>query len=86
MQSLFDGLSCDMVAYVERGAATDELVLRALAGALSGQVERRSFMRTAASPLFDAIDAGVRFVADGVVLPFEWARDMRSTAIVPVIR
>src|SRR5205823_6367075 len=27
---------------------------------------------------------GVRFVDDGVVLPFEWARDMRSTAIVPV--
>ena len=84
VQSLFEGLGADVVAYIERGASTDELVLRALAGVPSEQLEHRSFLRAAASPLFDAIDAGMRFVADGVVLPFEWARDMRSTAIVPV--
>jgi diguanylate cyclase (GGDEF)-like protein/PAS domain S-box-containing protein len=83
VQSVLEGLRADAVAYVEPGPAPGELVVRALAA--PADIRAHAGVDLApGNPVFQVIEQGARRVTDGASLPFDWARELRSAAIVPL--
>jgi diguanylate cyclase (GGDEF)-like protein/PAS domain S-box-containing protein len=83
VQAVLEGLRADAVAYLEPGPAAGELVVRALVGSADTHTHTHAGVAPD-NPVFHVIAQGVRLVADGATLPFDWARGLRSAAIIPV--
>ena len=82
VQNVLEGLDSDAVAYLERGAAEREIVVRALAGvAVAGE---GSFVAAPGHPALRALEDGETGAAAGPDLPLAWAGDLRSAVFVPV--
>ena len=83
VQEVLEALDAEAVAYVEREPGSAELVIRSLVG-VAGPFHPGVVPAAGDSPLLDAMTANTRRVIDGAHLPFPWARNLRSTALLPV--
>ncbi len=84
VQTVFEALRADVVAYVERGPGEAELSVRGLAGA--DQRSKGAIARAESDTLSPLLERG-EFVATAdasSVLPFEWARALHAAALAPV--
>jgi diguanylate cyclase (GGDEF)-like protein/PAS domain S-box-containing protein len=83
VQAVLEGLRADAVAYLEPGPVSGELVLRALVGSADTHTHGGVGLAPA-NPVLQVLAQGEPVVTDGATLPFDWARKLRSAAIVPV--
>jgi diguanylate cyclase (GGDEF)-like protein/PAS domain S-box-containing protein len=81
VQAVLEGLRADAVAYLEPEPGGD-LVVRALVGTLDSGANAGSL--AGAGAVRAVLENGARQVVDGATLPFAWARDLASAAVVPV--
>jgi diguanylate cyclase (GGDEF)-like protein len=82
--AIFDALAADAVAYIEADPGASKLVLRT-AMIRSGPEVHPSPIRGGRSDAVISVMASGRLVlTQGAELPFPWARDLRSAALVPV--
>ena len=83
-RAIFDALSAEAVAYIDAEPSPNELVLRAVV-IRSGSDMRPAPIRCGKDDAIMQVMASGRLVlTQGAELPFSWARDLRSTALVPV--
>jgi diguanylate cyclase (GGDEF)-like protein/PAS domain S-box-containing protein len=85
IQSVFDALRADAVAYLERGPGKRELVVCGLLGATEQGGTEPAHYRVG-DPVGAALEQGEFVITDGLnsVLPFAWASQFRCSAMVPV--
>ena len=89
VQSVLEGLSGDVVAYVERGAREDEVVLKRVGGLAEPAPEASVAECDSGSPLGRVLATGEPAVLEPRwnetrLLPFAWAEGHRTAAIVAV--
>ncbi|HZO04579.1 MAG TPA: EAL domain-containing protein [Burkholderiales bacterium] len=84
VQAVLEALGAECVAYVEAesGAPAAALMLRAVVGVSDAGPRIIACARN--NPLRQAMLSGTRLLADGDRLPFAWARELRSAALIPV--
>jgi diguanylate cyclase (GGDEF)-like protein/PAS domain S-box-containing protein len=85
VQSVLDGLGAGAVAYLERGAAPDEMILRRVAGLGSTQTDSAVLSIAPGSALAPLLEGNAQPVLlDKTPLPFEWTRRFAAFACVAV--
>ncbi len=83
VQSVLEALAAESVAYLEAEPGRESLTVRALVGVAEADTTG-PVAAVAGSPLAEALQSGVRLVAKGAELPFDWSRALGSVALVPV--
>ncbi|HJS21208.1 MAG TPA: response regulator, partial [Steroidobacteraceae bacterium] len=77
-RAMFDALAADAVAYLEREPGSTELLLRAVVSRTDLGVGPGRIHPGPDDPITRAIATGQLVLAEGVHLPFAWARELRS--------
>ena len=83
-RAILKALPVVAVAYVDAGPGASELVLRAAAGPAAAGACVGPIAGGAGSALNQAIASGSLLLTQGDQLPFSWAHELRSAALVPV--
>jgi diguanylate cyclase (GGDEF)-like protein len=83
-RAVFDALAVDAVTYIEPEPGTNQLVLRRVLARGARGVRRGPVRCGPHDPIMQVMTSGQLVLTEGAQLPFSWARDLRSAAIVPV--
>jgi diguanylate cyclase (GGDEF)-like protein len=83
-RAVFDALAVDAVTYIEPEPGTNQLVLRRVLARGARGVRRGPIRCGPHDPIMQVMTSGHLLLTEGAQLPFSWARDLRSAAIVPV--
>ena len=83
-RAVFDALAVDAVTYIEPEPGTNQLVLRRVLARGARGVRRGPVRCGPHDPIMQVMTSGHLVLTEGAQLPFSWARDLRSAAIVPV--
>jgi diguanylate cyclase (GGDEF)-like protein/PAS domain S-box-containing protein len=84
VQGLLEALAADAVAYLERGAAENELMVRSLVGVANPAAGMTAVTCLREDPVLQVLASGNRAIADGAALAPAWAHGLRTMALVPV--
>jgi diguanylate cyclase (GGDEF)-like protein len=83
-QAMFDVLAAEAVAYVEAEPGAGELVLRALVARGAPGARPGPLASGRDNPIAQVMASGYLLLAEGRQLPFPWAHELRSVALIPV--
>ena len=83
-RAVFDALAADAVVYIDSEPTTDQLMLRTVVARTPPAARRGPIPCGPDEPIRQVQASGRLVLTDGARLPFPWAQDLRSAAIIPV--
>src|SRR5688572_26623578 len=83
-RAIFDALAAEAVAYVDAEPSAGELVLRTVIAPGAAGVSSGPIACAPNDPIAQVVATGHLLLIDGAQLPFAWAKELRSAALVPV--
>jgi diguanylate cyclase (GGDEF)-like protein len=83
-RAVFDALAVDAVGYIEPEPGTHQLVLRRVVARGARGIRRGPIRCAPDDPIMQVMASGHLVLTEGARLPFSWARELRSAAVVPV--
>jgi diguanylate cyclase (GGDEF)-like protein/PAS domain S-box-containing protein len=84
VQGLLEALAADAVAYFERGAVDNELMVRSLVGVADAAATTTALPCLREDPVLRVLGSGNRLMIDGAALAPAWAHGLRTAALIPV--
>src|SRR5688572_28342399 len=83
-RAIFDALAAEAVAYVDAEPSAGELVLRTVIAPGAAGVSSGPIACAPNDPIAQVVATGHLLLIEGAQLPFAWAKELRSAALVPV--
>src|SRR5688572_2293238 len=81
---IFEALAVEAVAYIDTEPSAGELVLRTVVAPAAPDARPGPIAGGRDDPIGQAMASGHLLLTEGAKLPFAWAHDLRSAALVPV--
>jgi diguanylate cyclase (GGDEF)-like protein len=83
-RAIFDALAAEAVAYIDTEPSASGLVLRMVFGPSAAGVRVGPIAPGQDDPIMQVMASGYLLLTEGGKLPFTWAHDLRSAALIPV--
>jgi diguanylate cyclase (GGDEF)-like protein len=81
---IFEALAVEAVAYIDTEPSASELVLRTVVAPAAPDARPGPIVCGRDDPIGQTMASGYLLLTEGAKLPFAWAHDLRSAALVPV--